>query len=93
MSDFTSEMLPREPLSNILPLMVEETNISLNMSLLSDYSRLLRLFSPDRKEEENYFELYSVLAWPGSYLSASGLGLNLRMMERKSDLSDSNSCT
>ena len=37
--------------------MVEDTNISLNMSLLSDYSRLLKLFSPDRKEEENYFEL------------------------------------
>jgi hypothetical protein len=93
MSDLTSEMLPSDPLRRIFPLMVDDTNISLNMSLLSDYSRLLRLFYPDRSEDEYSFELYRVFVCGCSSLSVSGLGLNLRMIDRKSDLSASNSCT
>lgn len=86
MSDLTSEMLPSEPLSSILPLMVEETNISLNMSLLRLYSTLLMLFSP-RSEEEYSFELYIVLPCIAYSFSLSGLGLNFRIWSRKSDLS------
>jgi hypothetical protein len=49
---------------------------------------LLKLFSPDRREDEISLELSKVLPFAVSSLSFSGLGLNLRMMDRKSDLSD-----
>lgn len=45
MSDFTSEILPREALIMIFPFTVEETKRSLNISLLRLSKRLLRLFS------------------------------------------------
>ena len=49
-SDLTSVILPKDPLRMILPLTEEDTNISLNISLLRVYNRLLRLFSVDPGE-------------------------------------------
>lgn len=43
MSDLASEILPKDPLSMIFPLIVEETNMSLKSSLLKLSSMVLRL--------------------------------------------------
>ena len=89
-SDLTSEMLPKDPLIMIFPLIEEDTNMSLKYSLLIFQRSVLRLlFQLVLGVMSNYFVESNYLScfYLSCYFWNQASGVYFRICCRKSDLS------